>query len=77
LSITNPVIAAAMPENEFSNAMTTGMSAPPMGMTNRTPSTSAMAPISQKGSVSCDIPAQIARATTPATMRLLTIFWPL
>src|SRR5690606_17362268 len=41
LPSTNPVIAAAMPENEFSSEMTTGMSAPPIGMTNSTPMTSA------------------------------------
>ena len=32
LSITKPAMAAAMPVKEFSSAMTTGMSAPPIGI---------------------------------------------
>jgi len=36
----NPVAATARPVHEFSNEMTTGMSAPPMGMTIRTENTS-------------------------------------
>ena len=35
LSITKPAIAAAVPVNELSSEMTTGMSAPPMGRTMR------------------------------------------
>jgi hypothetical protein len=42
LSITNPVIAAAIPEYEFSSEITTGMSAPPIGTTRSTPSASAI-----------------------------------
>ena len=38
LPSTNPVEAAATPVNEFSSEMTTGMSAPPIGSTNRMPS---------------------------------------
>jgi hypothetical protein len=41
LPSTNPVMDAASPENEFSSEITTGMSAPPMGITNSTPMTSA------------------------------------
>ena len=37
LSSTKPDIAAAVPVNEFSSEMTTGMSAPPMGSTMVTP----------------------------------------
>ena len=37
---TNPVLAAASPVNELSSEMITGMSAPPIGMTNSTPSSS-------------------------------------
>ena len=37
LSMTKPDIAAAVPVNEFSRLMTTGMSAPPMGSTSVTP----------------------------------------
>ena len=35
--ITNPAAQAAKPEKLFKRAITTGMSAPPIGMTNRTP----------------------------------------
>ena len=37
LSMTKPAIAAAVPVNELSSEMTTGMSAPPMGSTIVTP----------------------------------------
>ena len=40
LSRTKPVSAAASPVNELSNEITTGISAPPIGSTNNTPSTS-------------------------------------
>ena len=41
LSIAKPVAHAASPEYELSNATTTGMSAPPIGMTSNMPATSA------------------------------------
>jgi hypothetical protein len=44
LSSTNPAAAAARPEYEFRSDTTTGMSAPPMGMTSRKPSRRAVAP---------------------------------
>ena len=37
LEIMNPVKAAAIPDREFSNDTTTGMSAPPIGSTNNIP----------------------------------------
>ena len=40
LSITNPAIATAVPVNAFSREITTGMSAPPIGITIDTPNTS-------------------------------------
>ena len=43
LLISNPVIATAKPVNELSSEITTGMSAPPIGSTNSTPSSSAPA----------------------------------
>ena len=43
-----PIPAAAQPEYEFSMEMTTGMSAPPMGMMMRKPSTKAIAVIVAK-----------------------------
>ena len=36
--IMNPVNAAAIPDREFSNETTTGISAPPIGKTNSMPS---------------------------------------
>src|SRR5688500_6317312 len=39
----NPVAAAARPQYELSSATTTGMSAPPIGITISTPSSSEMA----------------------------------
>ena len=47
LPIVNPAMAAAMPENELSSEMTTGMSAPPMGSTAVTPSSRARAVAAQ------------------------------
>ena len=41
LLMTKPAIAAAVPVNELSSEMTTGMSAPPMGSTSVMPKTSA------------------------------------
>ena len=43
LERTKPVAAAASPEQEFKVDITTGISAPPIGMTNRTPSIKAIA----------------------------------
>ena len=45
LLITKPAIAAAVPVNEFSSEITTGMSAPPIGSTIATPNSSAAATI--------------------------------
>jgi hypothetical protein len=44
---TNPVAAAASPEYEFRSAITTGMSAPPIGTTSMTPRTEATAQSAQ------------------------------
>jgi hypothetical protein len=41
LPMTNPAIATAVPVNAFSSDMTTGMSAPPIGITIVTPNASA------------------------------------
>ena len=41
--ITNPAAAAPNPEKEFSNAMTTGISPPPIGITPKTPTNRARA----------------------------------
>ena len=47
LSSTNPDAATASPVNEFSSEMSTGTSAPPMGSTKITPSTSASTRMTQ------------------------------
>jgi hypothetical protein len=44
LCSTKPDAAAAMPVHELSSEITTGMSAPPIGSTKSTPSSSASAP---------------------------------
>ena len=79
LSITNPVAAAASPEYEFNRAITTGMSAPPIGLTSRTPNTEARTTIPKYKSISCTgdwpiPPAIIARerATSTSAIRPLT-----
>src|SRR6056297_1083924 len=46
---TNPVEAAASPEQAFNNAITTGISAPPMGTTSSTPRSDAAASNTQYG----------------------------
>ena len=51
LSSTNPAATAAIPDSEFSSAITTGMSAPPMGDTTSTPSTAPTATSNQSHSV--------------------------
>ena len=45
---TKPVADAATPVNAFRSAITTGMSAPPIGSTNRTPKASAPMMISPR-----------------------------
>ena len=49
-----PMPAAAQPEYELSIEMTTGMSAPPIGMIIRMPSSSARPTISQKSIWLCE-----------------------
>src|SRR5665213_2112262 len=78
LPSTKPVDAAARPVNELSSEMTTGMSAPPIGSTNRIPSTNEATSAIQKnasafGTLATTSPQQtrIASATSA-----LTICWP-
>ena len=49
----NPMPAAAQPEYELSIEMTTGMSAPPIGMMIRTPMRKLRAVIAQNSSGDC------------------------
>ncbi len=67
LSSTKPVADAANPERELSRAMTTGMSAPPIGMTASRPSR-APTPTSAHNQVVSD-----GSATTVATNAALVI----
>jgi hypothetical protein len=62
-SSSNPVAAAARPVNAFNSEITTGMSAPPIGSTNRTPNNNDP-PTSAQISHCCSAPAAIA---IPAT----------
>ncbi len=75
-SSTKPVEAAARPVNAFNSEITTGMSAPPMGRTSRTPKR--RAPIT---STIAQTPASVApaRTPTPTSARNRTPFttcWP-
>ena len=74
---TKPVAAAARPVNAFRSAITTGMSAPPIGRTNSTPKASAPT-TSRPSTHSCSAPATIAMpsASSPAITSALTSFWP-
>jgi len=74
---TKPVAAAARPEYELSSATTTGMSAPPIGMTNMRPKTSARTaramnqPSGTPGMMAIHPPmARIDRKTSALTMLL-------
>ena len=50
-----PIPAAAQPEYEFSMEMTTGISAPPIGMINKTPIRKDIAIILQKKFSDCEL----------------------
>ena len=75
LLMMKPVKAAAIPDNEFSSETTTGMSAPPMGNTNSTPSTleDAKSRIGQRASRGSFTKATV-KTTTNATKSTLTTF---
>src|SRR5215469_8229581 len=74
---TKPVIATATPVNEFNSEMTTGMSAPPIGSTAKTPSISAAAtkPPNTAG-VKYPSTSATARPTTDSAINPLTNCWP-
>ena len=73
----NPLAATASPVNAFSSEITTGMSAPPMGSTNATPSTSART-ISETKENGIDATASTAmtKPRIAAARRPLTTCWP-
>ena len=76
-SSSKPVAATARPVNAFSSEITTGMSAPPIGSTNRTPKRRER-PISATSAHCASQPAQIATpsaAAAPSRTRFPT-FWP-
>ncbi len=74
---TKPVSAAASPVNELSSEMMTGISAPPIGSTNSTPS-SAAAPTATKnaGTVYWLAMTKPAATTIVSATSALTICWP-
>ena len=68
LPMTNPAIAAAVPVNEFSSEITTGMSAPPIGRTIVIPKIRPDATtIARMASV-----APLVRVSAPAAPRIST-----
>ena len=74
---TKPVADAARPVNALSSEITTGMSAPPIGRTKRTPKSSAVAS-SSANSHSDSAPARIATpsASVAASRSPFTTCWP-
>ncbi len=75
LLITKPVSAAARPEYELRSEITTGMSAPPMGITDRTPRTSARPTTARNACGFCGaITSHTARPRTPASKSALSVF---
>jgi hypothetical protein len=75
-SSTKPADAAARPVNAFRSEMTTGMSAPPIGRTSRTPKSRA-----PRRSNTIQIPCSVEPASTPSTSsaakrRAFTTCWP-
>ena len=76
-SSSKPVAAAARPVNAFRSEITTGMSAPPIGRTKRTPKRRPPATAAQSSQL-CSPPARmIAPAAMQAPIRIaLTSFWP-
>ena len=64
LPMTKPAIAAAVPVNELSSEMTTGMSAPPMGRTMVTPKSSPARTTAPRMATLVDE----SRVTTPAEL---------
>ncbi len=75
-SMTNPAADAAIPENEFRKEMTTGMSAPPMGSTRTTPSTSATATSTQNTVGPAPATTQTARPSARAASAASPTRWP-
>ena len=74
----NPVAAAARPVNAFSSEITTGMSAPPIGSTNRTPKSERTADHrpEQPALLGTRQDRDAARRGTGASTAAFTIFWP-
>ncbi len=77
LSSAMPIAAADRPVNAFRSEITTGMSAPPIGSTNRFPSSAAPIRIARKSS-SDSVPAAIItpHAMTTASSAKFRICWP-
>src|SRR5215470_10806738 len=71
LPITNPAMATAVPVNAFSSEITTGMSAPPIGMTIDIPNASdATITIQSAGNPGVDITYPPAASPSAASSRL-------
>ena len=79
LCSTKPVAAAARPVKAFSSEITTGMSAPPIGSTNRTPNSERGDDQQPTSSHCVSAPATIATpsaTSADAITSALTTFWP-
>ena len=71
---TKPVAAPAIPEYEFNRAITTGMSAPPIGITTRIPRARAIAPAIMKAVIEGSITNQTVDAIIPISRATLITF---
>ena len=80
LSSANPAAAAARPVNAFKSEITTGMSAPPIGSTNRFPSSAAAIRTAMnsacEGSESWLAASTTQPARIPASRMPLKMCWP-
>ena len=76
-SSTKPIATAARPAYEFSNEITVGMSAPPIGITSITPNTSDSTISTGNRNVHAGLTTSRMPMRTPAPIsEKLTKFWP-
>ncbi len=77
LSMTKPAMATAVPVNELSSEMTTGMSAPPMGRVMVTPKISAAARMTSiRARLGVPVANRMTAATTVTAARARVTSWP-
>ena len=79
LLMTKPVMPAAMPEDQLRSEITTGMSAPPIGMTSSTPRSKRDRQHTVEGNEQGNFGRNLPRRQEPAMTRKTTplaAFWP-